>query len=79
MIGMTVCSGIGAPEVSAPWIDWRYQSEIDPFPRAGQDEAIEAGLHMAADGPRYKALGNSWATNCGEWIFDRIRMVEGLG
>lgn len=34
MIGMTVCSGIGAPEVSAPWIDWRYQSEIDPFPRA---------------------------------------------
>ena len=22
-IGMTVCSGIGAAEVSAPWIDWR--------------------------------------------------------
>ena len=34
MIGMTVCSGIGAPEVSAPWIDWRYQSEIDAFPSA---------------------------------------------
>src|SRR6056297_2550656 len=34
MIGMTVCSGIGAPEVSAPWIDWRYQSEIEPFPSA---------------------------------------------
>jgi DNA (cytosine-5)-methyltransferase 1 len=34
MIGMTVCSGIGAPEVSAPWIDWRYQSEIEPFPCA---------------------------------------------
>lgn len=32
MIGMTVCSGIGAPELSAPWIDWRYQSEIEPFP-----------------------------------------------
>jgi DNA (cytosine-5)-methyltransferase 1 len=32
MIGMTVCSGIGAPEYSAPWIDWRWQSEIEPFP-----------------------------------------------
>lgn len=28
------------------------------------------------DGPRYKALGNSWAVNCGEWVFDRVRMVE---
>jgi DNA (cytosine-5)-methyltransferase 1 len=28
------------------------------------------------DGPRYKALGNSWAVNCGEWVFDRLRMVE---
>ena len=34
MIGMTVCSGIGAPEYSAPWIDWRFQSEIEPFPCA---------------------------------------------
>lgn len=34
MIGMTVCSGIGAPEHAAPWIDWRYQSEIEPFPAA---------------------------------------------
>jgi len=28
------------------------------------------------DGPRYKALGNSWAVNCGEFIFDRIKWVE---
>lgn len=34
MIGMTVCSGIGAPEVAAPWVDWKYQSEIKPFPSA---------------------------------------------
>jgi DNA (cytosine-5)-methyltransferase 1 len=34
VIGMTVCSGIGAPEVSAPWIDWRWQSEIEAFPSA---------------------------------------------
>ncbi len=34
MIGMTLCSGIGAPEVAAPWIDWRFASEIEAFPRA---------------------------------------------
>lgn len=34
MIGMTMCSGIGAPEVATPWIDWRFASEIEPFPRA---------------------------------------------
>jgi len=34
VIGMTVCSGIGAPECAAPWIDWRYQSEIEKFPCA---------------------------------------------
>lgn len=29
---MTLCSGIGAPEMAAPWIDWRFASEIDAFP-----------------------------------------------
>lgn len=24
------------------------------------------------DGPRYKAMGNSWGTNCAEWILRRI-------
>lgn len=33
-IGMTLCSGIGAPEVAAPWVDWRLASEIEKFPRA---------------------------------------------
>lgn len=33
MIGMTLCSGIGAPEMAAPWIDWRFASEIEAFPR----------------------------------------------
>lgn len=32
--GMTMCSGIGAPELAAPWVDWRFASEIEPFPRA---------------------------------------------
>ena len=34
MIGATFCSGIGAPEAAAPWVDWRLASEIEPFPRA---------------------------------------------
>ena len=34
MIGISLCSGIGAPEVAAPWVDWRLASEIEPFPRA---------------------------------------------
>lgn len=33
MIGATFCSGIGAPEMAAPWVDWRFASEIAPFPR----------------------------------------------
>lgn len=32
----------------------------------------------AADGPRYKALGNSWAVNCARWIGMRISMVESI-
>lgn len=34
MIGATFCSGIGAPEAAAPWVDWRFASEIELFPRA---------------------------------------------
>jgi DNA (cytosine-5)-methyltransferase 1 len=32
----------------------------------------------AADGPRYKALGNSMAVNCMRWIGDRINLVAGI-
>lgn len=30
----------------------------------------------AADGPRYKALGNSWCINNVRWIGERIRQVD---
>jgi len=33
---------------------------------------------IAADGPRYKALGNSMAVNCMRWIGRRIEMVEAI-
>lgn len=32
----------------------------------------------AADGPRYKALGNSWAVNCARWIGRRIAIVDAI-
>jgi DNA (cytosine-5)-methyltransferase 1 len=33
----------------------------------------------AADGPRYKAIGNSMAVPCMRWIGERIAMIETLG
>jgi DNA (cytosine-5)-methyltransferase 1 len=30
---------------------------------------------LAADGPRYKALGNSWAVPCARWVGQRIQKV----
>jgi hypothetical protein len=33
---------------------------------------------LCPDGPRYKALGNSWAINCGQYVFDRMQMVEAM-
>jgi len=32
----------------------------------------------AADGPRYKALGNSWAVNCARWVGRRIESVDAI-
>ena len=37
---------------------------------------IPVGKKMAADGPRYKALGNSMAVPVMAWIGDRIAQVE---
>lgn len=37
---------------------------------------IPDGKKMAADGPRYKALGNSWAVPNVAWIGRRIEIVD---
>ena len=34
--------------------------------------------HKCPDGPRYKALGNSWAVNCADWLAERIGHVEAI-
>lgn len=40
--------------------------------------AIPVKGKPAADGPRYKSHGNSWAVNCPRWIGDRIEAVEAI-
>ena len=43
-----------------------------------QGISAEEAAQMAADGPRYKALGNSMAVNVMHWICRRIEMVDAL-
>jgi len=57
----TLFSGIGAPECAAPWLDWRWCAEIDPFASAvhaarfpgvvnlGDVEQIDAGTVEPVD------------------------------
>jgi site-specific DNA-cytosine methylase len=40
------------------------------------DISMEEARQLAADGPRYKALGNSMAVNCMEFIGTQIDTVE---
>lgn len=42
------------------------------------DLTMEEAVKLAADGPRYKALGNSWAVPCARWIGERIEAVRYL-
>ena len=72
IIGMTLCSGIGAPEVAAPLVEWRFASEIEPFPRAVlQDRfgVIDARRSGAGEG---HAL---W----GDFTAIRVRHMRRLG
>ncbi len=52
-IGATFCSGIGAPELAAPWVNWQLASEIEKFPREVLQHRFghkDARNHL--DGPR---------------------------
>ena len=40
--------------------------------------AVQHKGKPAADGQRYKALGNSWAINCARWIGERIEAVDSI-
>lgn len=55
----------------------QYQREISPGKWAFDRAAFEAAWpRLAADGPRYKSVGNSMAINEMRWIGRRIQMVE---
>jgi DNA (cytosine-5)-methyltransferase 1 len=67
------------PHLAAPWAVRRLTptecERLMGFPD-GWTAIPYRNKPDAPDGPRYKALGNSWAVNCGRVIFDRLRMVE---
>jgi len=44
--GGTLFSGIGAPELAAPWIDWRWCAEIEPFASAVHKTRFEGVLNL---------------------------------
>ncbi|MDB6178979.1 DNA cytosine methyltransferase [Paracoccus sp. Z330] len=59
-------------EQTARWI-WTDDNQANGMT---WDDAMKLARHP--DGPRYKALGNSWAVNCAEWIAERIAMVDAM-
>jgi DNA (cytosine-5)-methyltransferase 1 len=57
----------------------QYRREVAPDQFEFDREAFEAAWpRIAADGPRYKALGNSMAVPCMAWIGQRIAMVDAI-
>lgn len=61
---LSLCSGIEAASVAWESLGWDPVafSEIEPFP--------------SADGPQYKAYGNSMAVNVMNWLGSRIQAED---
>lgn len=58
----------------------QMEADMLAYLRATRPDLSEAeAQRLAADGPRYKALGNSWAVPCARWIGERIAAVDALG
>lgn len=72
--------GQGQPAIAMPWavrrLTPRECERLQGFP--DDFTAIPRGNKPVADGPRYKALGNSMAVNVMEWIGRRIDLVDAL-
>jgi DNA (cytosine-5)-methyltransferase 1 len=73
--------GQGQPVISKPWAVRRltprecerlmgFPDDFTCIPWRGKPP------EACPDGPRYKALGNSWAVNCAEWVGERIATVD---
>jgi DNA (cytosine-5)-methyltransferase 1 len=67
-------TGFPGPSIAQGWQVRRLTptecERLQDFPDGFTD--IEYRGKPAADGPRYKALGNSWAASNGEWILARL-------
>ncbi|AZB65238.1 DNA cytosine methyltransferase [Cereibacter sphaeroides] len=77
--------GQGQPTIAMPYLVRRLTPRecerlqgfppdftLVPLPLKGRQTRVR----WAADGPRYKVLGNSWAVNCADWIGERIAIVD---
>lgn len=50
---------------------------LQGFPDGWTDIPYKGRAHPP-DGPRYKALGNSWAVPCARWIGERMEQVDAI-
>ena len=71
------------PHVATPWAVRRLTPEeceaLQGFPRGfTRIPYRNKPADKCPDGPRYKALGNSMAANCMDWLGDRIARVEAM-
>lgn len=68
-------SGMGVGAIALPWavrrLTPRECERLQGFPDDFTDITIRN--KPAADGPRYKALGNSMAVPCIAWLLERMR------
>ena len=75
---LSICSGIEA--ASAAWMPLvRRLTPLECERLMGFPDGHTGVPHKGkdpADGPRYKALGNSWAINAARWIGERIASVD---
>jgi DNA (cytosine-5)-methyltransferase 1 len=73
--------GIGVGAIAGQWavrrLTPRECERLQGFP--DDYTLVEARGKPAADGPRYKALGNSMAVNCMRWIGWRLAMADLFG
>lgn len=73
--------GQGQSVIAQPWAVRRLTpvecERLQGFPD-GYTDVPYRRRNWAPDGPRYKALGNSMAVNCMEWIGERIAEVEAI-
>jgi DNA (cytosine-5)-methyltransferase 1 len=65
---------VSVPALQAVWKTARPQPSCTEWPSG--DTQVEYRGRLAADGPRYRALGNSMAVPVMRWIGQRIAAVH---